>query len=276
MLASMAPAFIGLAHGLRDLARSDRRLKHMLELITIRPSPGPRGTQSPGRVHSVELRNVHFVYERGGRQHEALKGVSFAWNAGELLALAGANGSGKSTCLRVLLGLGRLRAGDVLVDGVPLERIDVDRWRRAIAFLPQRPYLAPRVTVRRCLAFVDSDLKDEVMIGALERVGLDHLVRRAGASLLDVRVDELSIGQRQRVGLARVLCRAAPIMLLDEPDANLDRAGILLVSALIRELARDRMVIVVAHSPELLAAADRLVTLDAGRVPSPSLGINSA
>jgi ABC-type multidrug transport system fused ATPase/permease subunit len=270
-LASMAPAFIGCAQGMQEFVKNDARMRQILELVTIEPVAAQAGTQLPRDVRAVELRDVHFAYERGGRRHEAVTRVSFAWRANELLALAGPNGSGKSTCLRLLLGLGRRSGGDILVDGVPLERLDVDAWRRKIAFLPQHPYLPERVAVRRCLRFVDSDATDEVMIQALDRVGFACVLRHGTGSQLDVRVDELSVGQRQRVGLARVLCRRAPMILLDEPDANLDRAGVRLVTAMVRELARDHMVMVVAHSPELLAVADRVITLDSGRVVSEAL-----
>jgi ABC-type multidrug transport system fused ATPase/permease subunit len=266
LLASMAPPFVGVAQGIQELARSERRLGPMLDLVTVEPVLPLGGTQPPRDVvRLVELRHVHLAYERGGRRHEALRGVSFAWRAGELLALAGANGSGKSTCLRAILGLGNRSAGEVLIDEAPLESIDIVKWRRTIAFLPQRPYLPQRVTVRESLRFVDSDVTDDVMMEAVERVGLAGALRREKGPL-DVRVDELSIGQRQRVGLARVICRKAGIIMLDEPDANLDHAGVMLVRTLVRELARDRLVIVAAHSSELLAAADRIVTLDFGRV----------
>ena len=76
------------------------------------------------------------------------------------------------------------------------------------------------------------------------------------------------MGERQRIALARALCRAAPIVLLDEPDANLDHDGTLLVANLVKDLARERMVIVAAHTPALLAVADRVITLVDGRVDS--------
>jgi ABC-type transport system involved in cytochrome bd biosynthesis fused ATPase/permease subunit len=166
-----------------------------------------------------------------------------------------------------MLDLAKANAGSILIDGLPLERVDVEQWRRRVAFLPQRSYLAPRSTLRECLRFVDPDVTDDVMIAALERVGLHALLARTSSSPLDGRVDEVSAGQRQRIALARVLCRKAPLLLLDEPDANLDRAGIQLVADLLVELVREqRMVIVAAHSAELLAVADRTIRLDGGRV----------
>jgi ABC-type transport system involved in cytochrome bd biosynthesis fused ATPase/permease subunit len=87
---------------------------------------------------------------------------------------------------------------------------------------------------------------------------------------LRVRVDTLSVGERQRVALARVLSRDAELFVLDEPDANLDRAGITLVADVLLELARARAVVFAAHTPELLDIGDHVVTLDNGRVASDS------
>jgi ABC-type multidrug transport system fused ATPase/permease subunit len=269
-LASMTPAFVGAAHGLQEIARGDRRFRQMLALVTVDAPTSRAGVPPPGNVHSVVLRDVHFTYQRSGPRQEALRGISVTWVRGEVLALAGPNGSGKSTCLRLLLGLGQPTTGEVLIDGLPLRKMDLDPWRRSIAFLPQRPYLPPRATVRECLRFVDRDVADEAMLRALDRVGLTRVLEGQGSSPLEARVDELSIGQRQRVGLARVLCRRAPILMLDEPDANLDQAGVQLVAELLRELGREQMVIVAAHSPMLLAAADKVLRLELGRVSEES------
>jgi ABC-type bacteriocin/lantibiotic exporter with double-glycine peptidase domain len=88
-----------------------------------------------------------------------------------------------------------------------------------------------------------------------------NFVARQPLDPLAVRVDTLSAGQRQRLALARVLCQNARIVVLDEPDANLDRAGIALVARLVRELASDRMVAFAAHTPDLLQQADRVIVL---------------
>jgi ATP-binding cassette subfamily C protein CydD len=108
--------------------------------------------------------------------------------------------------------------------------------------------------------------RDDRILAALDRVGLLPVLRRAGGDPLAVRVDSLSVGERQRVALARIVCREASLFLLDEPDANLDRAGIVLVAELLRELAGRGMVAFAAHTPELLAVAERVVVLDQGRV----------
>jgi ABC-type multidrug transport system fused ATPase/permease subunit len=261
-LGTIAPAFVGVAQGVQGLLRNAPRLRAMDALLAVPPEAHGEGAAPDEPVSRVELRDVHVGYRsRDGSERRALTGLSFGWSRNELVALAGPNGSGKSTCLHAILGTVRLQAGGVWIDGLPLESIDIERWRRLVAYLPQRPYLPPRVTIRTCLGFLDSGVSEARMQREMARVGLSRVD-------LDARVDALSVGQRQRVGIARVLCTDRPIVLLDEPDAGLDSAGLALITEICRELACDRLVLVAAHSQELLAAADRVVVLDEGRVIS--------
>jgi ABC-type multidrug transport system fused ATPase/permease subunit len=264
LLAAMAPAFLGVFRGLQDLSSNESRL-HLARRVY-----DARRAQASGRAvlertpGQVEWRRVSFAYRTD--VPAALHEVSFTWRSGEILALAGHNGSGKSTCFRAMLGLGHMLAGTVLVDGKSLTELDLRRWRQLVAFLPQRPYLPPRATVRECVRFIDPDVSDATILRELERVELLEKLRQGGAAPLDIRVADLSAGDRQRVALARALCREAPLVVLDEPDANLDRDGIRLVAKIVRDLSTRCLVVMAAHTPELLACADRVVTLEAGRV----------
>jgi ABC-type transport system involved in cytochrome bd biosynthesis fused ATPase/permease subunit len=147
-----------------------------------------------------------------------------------------------------------------------LDELDADAWRRTVAFLPQRPYLPPRSDVRAAVRFLVPDAADDAILQALDRVGLLSLLGRGGGDPLAVRIGALSVGQRQREGVARLLCQPASLLLLDEPDANLDRAGIATMARLVRELAEDKRVALVAHHGDLLEAADRILVLDEGRL----------
>jgi ABC-type transport system involved in cytochrome bd biosynthesis fused ATPase/permease subunit len=265
LLASVTPAFAGLAQGLHGLS-SARRWTRVVARVVTRPDPERSGTKAPPSLPSpVVFDRVSFRYEMSTEGY-AIEDASFAWSGKGPLALAGANGSGKSTCLRLLLGLAPPTRGSVVVGGVPVEQLDVDDWRRTIAFLPQRPYLPPRADVRAAVRWLAPDADDARILRSLDRVGLLASLHRESSKALDARVDSLSVGQRQRVALARLLCRDASLFLLDEPDANLDRGGIALVADILRELAGRGLVVFVAHTPELLEVADRVVTLQGGRV----------
>jgi ABC-type transport system involved in cytochrome bd biosynthesis fused ATPase/permease subunit len=149
---------------------------------------------------------------------------------------------------------------------VALAQVDADAWRRQVAFMPQRPYLPPRSDVAQAVRWLAPGADDQRVLRALDRVGILPSLQRGGRDPLKVRVDTLSVGERQRIALARLLSRDASLFVLDEPDANLDRAGIALVADVLRELARDHGVIFAAHTPELLGVADHVVTLEGGRV----------
>jgi ABC-type transport system involved in cytochrome bd biosynthesis fused ATPase/permease subunit len=265
VLASVMPAFAQAAQGIQVVSRSEPWARLTASIVggTRAPVGGGRAVpEVPGRI---ELEGVRFRY--GNEQtSEALRGVSFRWDEGATLAICGPNGSGKSTCLRLLLALAQPTAGEILVNGHSLSEHDADAWRARVAFLPQRPYLPPRATVRGAIRFLAPAVDDAAMMRALDRVGLTEPLSGKGVAPLEVRVDTLSVGQRQRVALARLLCRHADVVLLDEPDANLDADGLALLADVLRDLARDRRVAFVAHSPKILGLADHVVTLEVGRV----------
>jgi len=267
LFASVTPAFAGVAQGLHGLARAERWVGVVARVF--RGASTPRGVTTlppPPLPAPIAFEHVSFRYEGAPRTEHALDEVDFAWSTERILALSGPNGSGKSTCLRLLLALAAPTAGALLVGGARLDEIDADAWRARIAFLPQRPYLPPRSDVGRVVRWLAPEATDERILQALERVGLLASLRRAFHDPLKVRVDSLSVGERQRVALARLLCRDASMFLLDEPDANLDRTGLALVAEVLRELSLRGMVAFAAHTPELLAVADRVVALEGGRV----------
>jgi len=265
LFASVTPAFAGVAQGLHGLTRVERWVGVVAHVI--RSAVGPTGGTSASETPRGEVRfdDVSFGYP-GVAGAAALREVSFTWEGRGALALAGPNGSGKSTCLRLLLALAAPVSGAVRVGGVALAQVDADAWRRQVAFMPQRPYLPPRSDVAQAVRWLAPAADDERLLRALDRVGILPSLQRGGRDPLKVRVDTLSVGERQRIALARLLSRDASLFVLDEPDANLDRAGIALVADVLRELAREHGVIFAAHTPELLGVADHVVTLEGGRV----------
>lgn len=264
LLGSVAPVFAGVAQGMHNLVRGKRWVSVLARMRRATQHPPGGGQQPPSsKSFRIAFERVSFRYDH--EASPALKAVDAAWEGAFALGVSGANGSGKSTFLRLMLGLALPSDGAITVDGGPLSDLDLDAWRRRVSFLPQRPYLAPRSDVRHAIRWPSVDGSDERALWAIDRVRLLDRLGAGGGDPLCVRVDSLSVGERQRVALARVLSRDASIYVLDEPDANLDRAGIALVGEMIRELARDRMVVFAAHTPELLAVADEIVALEAGR-----------
>ena len=267
LFASVAPAFAGLAQGFYGLMRAERWV-HVVALALQHEAPRerarPQPSVAPKAARRLQFEEVSFRYPES--EHLALDRVSFACAAGRTVALAGANASGKTTCLRLLLALAQPLSGRIRADGTDLADMDPDQWRSRIVFLPQRPYFPQRSRVGAAVRMFAPLASEDAILAALDRVGLLTSLRRTGSDPLAVQVDTFSVGERQRLALARLLSRDASLFVLDEPDANLDREGIAFVADLLRELSRRGMVAFAAHTADLLAIADQVVTLGSGRV----------
>jgi ATP-binding cassette, subfamily C, bacterial CydCD len=224
----------------------------------------PRGTRTdlpnPAAV-GLAVEGLRVTYP--DRDEPALEEVSFTVEAGEVLALAGPSGCGKSTLLSVLLGFVAPERGAVCVGDIDLAELDPDAWRSQLAWVPQRPHLfaasiAENVRVGR------REASEEEILMAISGVGLASAITELPAgtrTVLGERGAGLSAGERQRVALARAFLRDAPLLLLDEPTANLDGDTEQEVLEAVRLLSRGRTVLLVAHRPALLELADRVVTL---------------
>lgn len=186
-----------------------------------------------------------------------------------LVAIAGPSGCGKSTLLATLRGELAPFAGDVVVGGTPLPRTDPAWWRDQVAWAPQRPWLLPDTVAANVRVGRPGAGDDEVWT-ALAAVGLADVVRALPEGL-DSRLGEdgagLSAGQRARVALARVVLAARPVVLLDEPSAHLDEETEQVLLDTIAALSRTSLVLVVAHRPAVLAAADRVLELAPAAAP---------
>ncbi|MEO3922798.1 thiol reductant ABC exporter subunit CydD [Micromonosporaceae bacterium B7E4] len=218
----------------------------------------------PGRHGEIRFESVTVEYQRT----TALRDVTLTIRPGERIAVVGPSGAGKSTLLHLLLGFVSPSSGRITVDGTDLATLDLARWRRQLAWVPQRAHL------------FGSTLADNIRLGAPEApvTAVRDAIRAADlaglvAELpdgLDTRLGEhghgLSSGQRQRVALARAFLRDAPIVLLDEPTARLDAGSEAAVLAATRHLVAGRTALLVAHRPTLLAEADRVLRVEDGRV----------
>ena len=228
-----------------------------------------------GRGVGVSVRGVWFSYGDGDRA--ALSGVSLELRAGEITAIAGPSGAGKSTLVDVLLGLLEPSAGAVLVDGAAVDDANRRRWRRSCGYVPQDPYLF-HDTIRANLVWARPGAADDALWRALELAAAADFVSGLPLGLDTVvgdRGSRLSGGERQRIALARALAAEPALLVLDEATSQLDADNERLIVQTLRSLRGRVTVVAVAHREAVLAAADRVVTLDAGRVVDGGAGAAS-
>jgi len=243
-------------------------LDESLRILDAAPAPTAAArtaerTPDPHRAEIV-LDAVSVAYDRT----TALCEVSLTVRPGQRIAVIGPSGGGKSTLLGLLLGFVTPTAGRVLVDGVDLSTVDIDAWRRQVAWVPQRAHLFG-ATLAENIRLGVPDAKAAEVNAAVRAAALNEVVAALPDgldTLLGERGHGLSSGQRQRVALARAFLRDAPLLLLDEPTARLDGASEAAVLAATSRLVAGRTALLVAHRPALLAEADRVVRIDAGRL----------
>jgi len=218
----------------------------------------------------LQAKNVEKSFTEGRETVPVLKGIDFETSRGEIVSLEGPSGSGKTTFLSILGGILTPTAGEVIIDGVRIDasqgRALAEIRRRSLGFVFQQFNLFPALTALENVEYAlnvkglrNSAAHDEAE-RVIEAVGLaerKHFLPR-----------DLSGGQKQRVAIARALAGNAPILLADEPTANLDSVVGTQVLEMFRSLAKkeNRALVIVTHDPKVRSIADRVVKIHDGRL----------
>ena len=268
MSRALAPIETVIQHwrGFVDARQAAGRLKALLGVIEAGTRPV---TDLPSPRLSLRVEGLSLAHP--GQVQLTLHGIDLALSAGEGLGVIGPSGSGKSTLAKALVGVLRPQpgAGCVRLDGAAIDQWPVEAIGRHIGYLPQDIQLFDG-TIAENIARLSPDATDEQVIAAAREAGAHEMI----VNLPDgyqTRIGEggtgLSGGQRQRIALARALFGSPFLVVLDEPNSNLDAAGDAALSAAIRAVrARGGIVVVVAHRPSALQNLDRVLAMSAGRV----------
>jgi len=209
---------------------------------------------------------VSFRYP--SRDVDVAREVDLEVRPGETVALVGPSGGGKTTLLSLLLRFVEPSSGRIVVGDHDLAAVDRAAWRRLVAYLPQQPTLF-RGAVADNVRLGDPGATDEAVAAAAELAGAHEFVSALPDGYQTVVGDggrAVSTGERRRIALARAFLRDAPLVLLDEPTADLDPESAALVAEAVERLRVGRTVVLVAHRAELAARADRILRVDRGRV----------
>ena len=200
--------------------------------------------------------------------HDAVSGVDLTLGQRRTLALVGESGSGKSTIARMLLRLFDPTSGRITVDGVPLTELRSEDWTRLISVVSQDTFIFDD-TLENNVRYGAPSCTDAEFREALHRARADEFVERLPRkekTELGERGVRLSGGQRQRIAIARAFLRNSPILILDEATSALDSVTETLIQEAMRELARDRAMLVIAHRLSTIRGADLIAVLEHGRV----------
>jgi thiol reductant ABC exporter CydD subunit len=263
-LRNVAAQFHASADGAAVAAR-------MLDLIEPEDARRRRTETAPDpAVTPIRFERVSFRYP--ARSVDVLGGLELEVSPGETVAIVGPSGGGKSTVLALLLRFSEPTSGRIVVAGRDLSAIDPAAWRRRIAFVPQRPTLF-RGTVADNIRLGDPGADDERVRTAAELAGAHDFVCELPCGYETLVGDggrQVSAGQKRRLALARAFLRDAPLVLLDEPTADLDRLSAAAVVDAIELLQAGRTVLLVTHDVDIAATADRVVRLDGGHILEPA------
>ncbi len=213
----------------------------------------------------VEFKNVHFSYERG---KEVIKGISLDIKAGEIIGLVGHSGAGKSTIINLLSRFFEPDSGEILIDGVPIEKIKLSQLRNSMGVVLQDPFLF-NATIAENIAYgLEHATFKDVMEAAKAAYAHDFIVRKLDG--YDTVVGEsgvrLSGGEKQRIAITRAILHNPPILILDEATSAVDASTEMHIQEAISGLIKGRTTIAIAHRLSTLRNADRLVIVDNGTI----------
>lgn len=214
----------------------------------------------------VEFREVTFSYP--GQEDKVLEAVDLVIPRGRMIALVGKSGAGKTTLVDILMGFYEPDHGQVLIDGTPLQELEIKSWRSRIGFVPQDAFLF-NMSLRDNLLWSREDATEEQMYQACLQANAVKFIERLPQgydTLVGERGVRLSGGQRQRIALARALLRQPEILILDEATSALDSYSERLIQEAIERISHQTTIVVIAHRLSTIQKADCIYVIDGGRV----------
>lgn len=241
------------AERILELVETDTAIK---DLPDAAPAPPFHG--------EVTFENVVFGYSPA---RPVLKNLSFTAKPGQVIALVGSSGTGKSTLVNLMLRFFDPWHGQVRIDGSDIRRFQLKSLRKQISVLPQEPVLFRR-TIRENIAYGNPDATLEQIVAAAKIAQAHDFIVKLPAgydTLLKERGENLSGGQRQRMALARAILRDAPILILDEPVTGLDAITEARVFGNLRSFLKGRTTFIIAHRLSTIQTADLILVVDGGR-----------
>jgi ATP-binding cassette, subfamily B, bacterial len=247
---------------------TEASLNNLEEILQIPPEPKPPHPEALGNLETLDFERVTFEHRTANRP--AVSDVSFRIERGETVAFVGPSGAGKTTLVKLLVGLYQPQSGAIRYNGIPANEIDPDELRAQIGFVTQDTQLFSG-TIRENLLFVRPDATDEECLDVLHRAAADSLLARADKGL-DTLIGEggvkVSGGEKQRLSIARALLRKPRLLVFDEATSSLDSITEEEITKTIRSVGQrsNVMTILIAHRLSTVIHAERIYVLEKGRI----------
>jgi len=243
-------------------------LANFRKILETPKDPRPRAPVPISDIRTLEFDNVGFMHQSASMP--ALTDISFSMERGETIAFVGPSGAGKTTLVKLLVGLYQPKAGEVLYNGVSSTEVDLEHLREQIGLVTQDAQLFSG-TIRENLKFVNPHATDEECLDVLHKAAAHTLLARADKGL-DTLIGEggvkVSGGEKQRLSIARALLRKPHLLVFDEATSSLDSLTEEEISRTMRDVANSREVItiLIAHRLSTVMHADRIYVLERGKV----------
>jgi len=258
---------VGRLHQLNQIFQSGRAAgERVFEIMDSAPEVDEGANQLRKPISgNVTYHDVSFSYDP---KHSVLHEVSLEARAGEMIALVGPTGAGKSTLVNLLVRFYEFTGGQITIDGTPLRDIPKDHLRDNIAVVTQESFLF-NGTAAQNLRIGKPEASDEEMWQALRAANAEDFIRRLPEGLhaqLGERGVKLSVGEKQRLSIARALLKNPPILILDEATASVDTATERLIQEALDHLMENRTSFVIAHRLSTVRHANQILVLERGRI----------
>ena len=270
---AMVAAMLALLKPMKDLAFVQNKLyrglagaQNVFEMMDEKPEPDSGMRQLSRAQGKIEFRNVNFTYDD---QKEVLQDISFTIEPGQIVALVGRSGGGKSTIVSLLPRFYDTFTGNILLDNVPIRDYYLKDLRRQFAIVSQNVTLF-HDTIRNNIAYGRfHDVSEEEIISAARASHAMEFIERLPNGL-DAMIGEngvlLSGGQRQRIAIARAVLKNSPILILDEATSALDTESERYIQSALEELMKSRTTLVIAHRLSTVEHADKIIVVDEGKM----------
>jgi ATP-binding cassette subfamily C protein LapB len=225
----------------------------------------------PNPEQGLDIRFKDIDYTHDGAKEQLFKKLNVRMKKGEKIAILGGIGSGKSSCMKLLVGLQSFQGGNIFINEVPITEIDVDDLRKNIIYIPQHPKLFNR-TLRENLTYgLPPEITAEDILKFMKENGfieLEEIFRKRMDEKVGKGGQNFSGGQKGTIWFLRAAMQKANVIIADEPTSALDPQSKLQIKKMIDIIAKKKAVIVITHDDDMTVGMDRIITFDKGKIIS--------